>query len=286
MKTNYMNAKQQLFAITLSVATIISLAWISPDQTEANVKVGELKKIINTVKSTKMVPQETKLSASDQQCAAPCDTTKKKKKFKILTVDAQGNQQEYNSINEMPDSLKKEVIQETFGNNSHFPADLSDTFKGLSMRFKSISKDSLGNIIVHSPKMTEVYVNQLRLHAEAMANQAKITDATKRAIEVQIKGMEIAKAYSKAVEANVSNSYKSEDNKKLQLELKEQMEKVKEFHNSTEYKKLKNKFEADLQKIIKRKRIATNNNNTFNYNSQYQTDEAPLEIRELRIDTN
>lgn len=32
MKTNYMNAKQQIFAITLTVATVISLAWISPEK--------------------------------------------------------------------------------------------------------------------------------------------------------------------------------------------------------------------------------------------------------------
>lgn len=306
MKTNYMNAKQQFFAITLSVATVISLAWISPEKTKAaDVKTAKVKKVTKTVQSNslKMNLQQINLSSSTVQQAAPCDTTKKKKKFKIVAVDAQGNQQEYSSINEMPDSLKKEVIRETFSNRDYFPADFGDAFKTMAIRLKSINKDSLGNIIIHSPNMADVYVNQLKINGEALANQAKTIDAAKRAIEVRIKGAEIAKANSKAIQADI---YKSEDMKNLQLELskmnsivvngfklkdpspevREQIQKVREFHNSPEYKKLKKKFDEDLEKIKKKKGIKSNNNNTFNYNFQYQTEGASAEPRELRIEAN
>lgn len=38
MKTNYSNPKQKLFAITLTIATIVSLAWVSPAKNEKHLK--------------------------------------------------------------------------------------------------------------------------------------------------------------------------------------------------------------------------------------------------------
>lgn len=309
MKTNYMNAKQQFFAITLSVATVISLAWISPEKTKAaDAKNAKVKKVIKSVRSQNlnMSMQPINLNSSNAEQLAPCDTTKKKKKFKIVAVDAQGNQQEYNTIAEMPDSLKKEVIRETFSNKDYFPSDFGDAFKTMAIRLKSVSKDSFGNITIHSPNMSDVYVNQLRINGETIANQAKSIEAAKHAIELRIKGAEIAKANSKAIQADIAKIYKLEDMKNLEVELskmqnivvngfklkdpspeiREQMQKVREFHNSPEYKKLKKKFEADLEKIKKKKGIKSGNTGTFDYSFQYKTDVAPTETRELRIETN
>lgn len=64
MKTNYMNSKQKLFAITLTIATIVSLAWINPSKSERQLKVIQLK-------------ENDKIALTDAE-ASPADTTKKK----------------------------------------------------------------------------------------------------------------------------------------------------------------------------------------------------------------
>lgn len=67
MKTTYANTKQKLFAVTLTLATIISLAWINPAKTE---KTG------STVSNTKNI-----IHASSEICLQ--DTTKKKNRKSV-----------------------------------------------------------------------------------------------------------------------------------------------------------------------------------------------------------
>jgi beta-lactamase regulating signal transducer with metallopeptidase domain len=71
MKTTYANSKQKLFAVTLTFATIVSLAWINPAKKEKTVK---------TVLNTKDIIQ-----ASSEICLQ--DTTKKKNKKPSKTVN-------------------------------------------------------------------------------------------------------------------------------------------------------------------------------------------------------
>ena len=73
MKTNYTNSKQKLFAITLTIATIVSLAWISPAKNE---KKSE---------RTLIRPSNTVMFSSDIN---PIDTGKKKTK---KVVNGQGD---------------------------------------------------------------------------------------------------------------------------------------------------------------------------------------------------
>ncbi|MBB6272773.1 beta-lactamase regulating signal transducer with metallopeptidase domain/predicted kinase [Pedobacter cryoconitis] len=70
MKTSYMNSKQKLFAVTITVATIVSLAWISPAKSEKQQKNFKLQ-------------TNTALTASTVQL--PADTGKKKLKRIIIT---------------------------------------------------------------------------------------------------------------------------------------------------------------------------------------------------------
>ncbi|CAM4146166.1 BlaR1 peptidase M56 [Pedobacter westerhofensis] len=74
MKTTYANSKQKLFAVSLTLATIISLAWINP---------AEKEKTMKTVSKTKNM-----ILASSEICLQ--DTTKKKSKkaFKIVNTDS------------------------------------------------------------------------------------------------------------------------------------------------------------------------------------------------------
>lgn len=69
MKTTYANSRQKLFAVTLTFATIISLAWINPAEKE--------KTISTTAKTKDMIPGSTQI--------LPQDTIKKKAKTLIKT---------------------------------------------------------------------------------------------------------------------------------------------------------------------------------------------------------
>ncbi|MBB6500603.1 M56 family metallopeptidase [Pedobacter cryoconitis] len=74
MKTSYMNSKQKLFAVTLTLATIVSLAWINPAKSE------------KTRKNLNVLPL---VSVAAPAIQLPIDTGKKKtKKVIIKNVDA------------------------------------------------------------------------------------------------------------------------------------------------------------------------------------------------------
>jgi bla regulator protein BlaR1 len=114
MKTNYMNPKQQIFAITFTVATIVSLAWVSPKE-KTNIQTA-VKLAIEQVKRVPVpdvVPVERKVEKVIQ-IKLPIDTPKKKKSVKIITVDEYGKRTEYKSIKELPDSIKADLEDERF----------------------------------------------------------------------------------------------------------------------------------------------------------------------------
>ncbi|SEB13454.1 M56 family metallopeptidase [Pedobacter hartonius] len=79
MKTNYANSKQKLFAITLTIATIISLAWINPAKEE------KTSKHIGPDLSSK---NGSAVMLTEELC--PIDTGKKKKRkaIKIVNTDS------------------------------------------------------------------------------------------------------------------------------------------------------------------------------------------------------
>lgn len=59
MKTNYSNSKQKLFAITLTIATIVSLAWISPAKKEKSLKKSVIQQSRTTMITTDINPLDT-----------------------------------------------------------------------------------------------------------------------------------------------------------------------------------------------------------------------------------
>jgi bla regulator protein BlaR1 len=75
MKTNYANSKQKLFAVTLTIATIISLAWINPAKEEK-----ASKNIVMKYNRTVLLSEEV--------CLIDTGKKKNKKKFKIANTDS------------------------------------------------------------------------------------------------------------------------------------------------------------------------------------------------------
>ncbi|QPH39292.1 M56 family metallopeptidase [Pedobacter endophyticus] len=100
MKTNYLNAKQQMAALTLGVACLFSIAWINP---------AEKKK--ETQKTVKHELILTTNNIGNSGTVIYQDTTKKRK-VKIVIIDKDGKRTEYNSLKDMPDSLRKAFYKE------------------------------------------------------------------------------------------------------------------------------------------------------------------------------
>lgn len=115
MKTNYLNAKQQMAAFTLGVACLFSIAWINPAEKKENKISNQHVVQLKAVKNGNTVVY--------------MDTTKRRK-VKIVTIDANGNKKEYNSIKEMPDSLRKDFYRdELFGGRNAFIIKSDSGFK-------------------------------------------------------------------------------------------------------------------------------------------------------------
>ncbi|WP_412465742.1 M56 family metallopeptidase [Pedobacter sp. KLB.chiD] len=116
MKTNYLNAKQQMAALTLGVACLFSIAWINPTENKNDTKKTntEVLSIINH---------------NNLKTVVYTDTTKKRK-IKIVTIDANGKKTEYNSVKDMPDSLRKDLYRdELFAGKNIYKLHLDSSFK-------------------------------------------------------------------------------------------------------------------------------------------------------------
>ncbi|WP_231463137.1 M56 family metallopeptidase [Pedobacter sp. Leaf132] len=122
MKTNYLNAKQQMAALTLGIACLVSVAWINPAKKEIKktTKKIELLSVANISKNAMVF----------------IDTTKKHK-IKIVTIDASGKKTEYNSLKEVPDSLRRDLYDdELFGGRKAFVIGSDSAFRFRDSIFK------------------------------------------------------------------------------------------------------------------------------------------------------
>ncbi|RZJ71668.1 MAG: M56 family metallopeptidase, partial [Flavobacterium sp.] len=116
MKTNYINVKQQFFILTLAIATVASLAWINPSKQEVKTN----KKAAALVLRPSII--EDKELDNDITLRADTDSIKskygRKKTTQIIITDDNGNVKTYNSIKEIPDSLRKTVQRQIFVGDS------------------------------------------------------------------------------------------------------------------------------------------------------------------------
>lgn len=115
MKTNYVNPKQQILSITLALATIISLAWVSPrDEKKADPAAAKVEVLTADCSEANSPVLASSKPAKFRKIEISIDTPKKKKSLRIITVDANGKKTEYTSVKELPDSIKAELGETDF----------------------------------------------------------------------------------------------------------------------------------------------------------------------------
>ncbi|MHA4896580.1 M56 family metallopeptidase [Pedobacter sp. PWIIR3] len=280
MKTNYMNAKQQLFAITLTLATVISLAWVSPTKiskglkTVVNTKKEELVKAINKQNGTASKIFSVNDTTPIKKTAVLADTTKKKRTVKIVTIDEKGNEKEYRSLKEVPDSLKLNLILDSSSNFSF----KFDNFKGLDSLLR------LNTIFLKSPEFKAQIETQTKFlkspeFKAQMQEQLKFFRSPEfkaQTLALSKNALELAKkANSAEFKAQVQEFHKNGEAFRLMFtspENKKQLEELKELQKTPEYKKLKEKFDKDLKKLKEKKGIKSDL--TVRNNSVYIADPA------------
>jgi bla regulator protein BlaR1 len=181
MKTNYMNAKQQFFILTLTIATVLSLAWINPSKKSA-VKAKKQHSIL----TIKTLPLEAKSLKAHLIAKADTDTTKSKRKFKVIVTDEKGNVKSYQSLNEMPDSLRREVLSHQKYSDSlmaHFKspewatkmADIQKHSAEIAKKFQSKEwKDQMAKVQEQSVAMAKKFQSaEWKTQVEAMQKNAE-----------------------------------------------------------------------------------------------------------------
>lgn len=263
MKTNYMNVRQQLLAITLIVATVVSLAWVKPSKAEkVNQKASSQKQIevagipIQIAAKTSEKPIAPKplanvtvpIAPAARAAAAipplptrpltvlPCpdkhkvcqDTTKKKLKYTIVTLDEKGNKKEYHSVKEMPESVRDEVIKETF------KTDLGQAFK---LPIDSIVNNSVA--FLKSPEWKRS-MDEIRTNAQSAALYFKSADWKRQQADIRRHTADIQKYFNskdwKKQQEKIRKDA-AEMGRKMSLEIQQQIDRAEQMNKKAQKEK-------------------------------------------------
>lgn len=312
MKTNYMNAKQKILALCLTLATVVSLAWINPTKKENTTKKHQKTTSVHQLMST---PPSQLMSLK-----ADTDTVKRKRAFKAVIKDKNGNNVVYHSLEEMPDSVKTKLAEmEKYFNSKEWNdkiAKIAFNGKELDKMFNSTEwKDKMAKIEFNSKelektfnskewkdKMAKIEFNGKELDKmfsspEWKEKMAKIEFDSKelektfnskewkdKMAKIAFDGKEFDKIFNSKEwkdkmakfdfdGAELSKKFESaewkksmEDIGKMGIDISEKFnspewkKKVKEMNelkNSPEYKKLREKYEKDLEELKKKKGMTT-----------------------------
>jgi len=236
MKTNYMNAKQQFFAITLTIVTVISLAWVKPSKAE-KISVMETPDIHDMeiagvgLKFKKQEIEAFKLAK--QATAQRVDTTKKKKTHRVvITKNSKGQQSYY-----YPDSL----------GNGVFMADSATT---ASLAFLS------------SPEWKKQQ-EAIRSNAEEIRKHFNSPEWKKQQLDIRKNAEEIRKqfdspAWKQQQQAIITNAeamkkrFNSPEWRKKQEDIRANAEEIRKKFDSPEWKKQQEDTRANAEEIRKK----------------------------------
>ena len=197
------------------------------------------------------------------------DTTKKK--FKIVIEDDKGDKKEYNSLSEMPESDKKDFLEE----NPSFDFKFDD-----SMRFASAEnfkmtpefKKQMFEIKMNAKKMQEQFnspqwkkqVKDMQIQAEKMSKQFNSPEFRKQMEDMKMQAEKMSKQYANSPEfrkqvedmkvqaKNMSEQYvNSPEFKKQITEIKLQAARMSKQFSSEEWKNQQKEIQKQAEKISK-----------------------------------
>lgn len=255
MKTNYINAKQQFFILTMAIATVVSLAWINPSKkTAAKAKKEKPTFTIN------LAPVTAKSLTHKLICKADTDSTKKKNKYKIIITDDKGNQQVFNSLRDLPDSLQiriSDLDSATAKRMEYFKspewklkvADIEKHAAELNKKFQSKEwKDNMARIQERSEEMTRKFnspewkaqMEKVQKNAEEVAKKFESKEWKDQMAKVQEQSLAMAK------------KFESKEWKDHMAKIQEKSEEMTKKFNSPEWRKHMERIEKNAEEIGKK----------------------------------
>ncbi|RZK20461.1 MAG: peptidase M56 [Flavobacterium sp.] len=267
MKTNYMNAKQKILALCLTLATVISLAWINPTKEEATVKKQQKITTVNSMINAKSIDQKVCLKADT-------DTVKRKIKREIIIKSKDGKRTVYNSIDEMPDSLKLELADIELKINS---PEWQEQLKKVELNGRELSKmfetkewkDKMNKIEFNSKEMEKMFnskewkdkIAKIEFHSKELAQKFNTPEWKEKIAKIELNSKELAKQFEspewKEKMKDIQLKGKELSEKFNSPEWKKKMAELEELQSSPEYKKLREQYEKDLEQLKKKKGLST-----------------------------
>lgn len=289
MKTNYMNAKQKILALCLTLATVVSLAWINPTKKENTAKKHQKTTSVHQLIST---PPTQLVSLK-----ADTDTVKRKKGFKAIIKDKNGNNVVYHSLEEMPDSVRMKLAEmDKYFNSKEWNDKIAKiTFNGkeLDKMFNSKEwKDKMAKIEFNSKELEKTFnskewkdkMAKIEFDSKELEKTFNSKEWKDKMAKIEFDGKEFEKIFnskewkdkiakfdfdgvelSKKFESaewkksmeDISKMGRDMSEKFSSPEWKKKMKEMDELKNSPEYKKLREKYEKDLEELKKKKGIST-----------------------------
>lgn len=256
-RLNTMETKDSLPKFNLLVIITIAaigalLAWGIPQYSQAKTTAKKSHKIVFYLKESNPTVCSSGNSATHKLhkkkaliVYADTATTKvlndtNKKKFKIVIVDDKGVKKEYNSVSELPESEKKEFLEE----NPSFDFKFDD-----SLHFASANNFKM------SPEFKK-QIREIKIQSEKMQKQFNSPEWKKKMKNIQIQaekmGKQVNSAEWKKQQEEMEAQFNSPEWQKQVEDMKVQAEKMSEqYVNSPEFKKQIADIQLEAAKMSK-----------------------------------
>ncbi|WP_316841732.1 M56 family metallopeptidase [Pedobacter gandavensis] len=234
MKTNYMNAKQQFFAITLTIITVISLAWVKPSKAEKlNIEASAIPNMEIAGVGLKFKNQELPTLKQRKTTWVPADTTKKKKAIHVVITKKANGQETYY----YPDSIGAGVF-------------IADSATNASLAFLS------------SPEWKKQQ-EAIRLNAEEIRKRFNSPEWKKNQEDIRKNADQIRKQFDspewkKQQRTIIANSeamkkrFNSAEWKKQQEDIRKNAEQISKHFDSPEWKKQQEEIVKNAEEFGKK----------------------------------
>ena len=242
------NIRHILLAVVLFAGSVSSIAWLNPEIKTAKVAIkNTVKTVYTAVTNIKHPTAATAAEAAKTPVfsftddtirqAQPADTLKNKRsKIKIVFEDGDGKKQEYSSVNDMPDSVRRDFVKNNAGNfNYNFNYDMADSARFMNdpkwkERLAAIQMDAMAMSKRFNTPEFKKQVEAMRIKGEEMARKANSPEFKKRAAE-----MELA---AKKMGEEMQKKFNGPEFKKMQEDMQRKGKEMEEYYNGPEFKKM------------------------------------------------